>query len=43
MAYTMLKFTYAKLEPKILRSRFYKDFNKEFFLQDLQHGLNNNG
>ena len=43
MAYTMLKFTYAKLEPKILRSRFCKDFNKEFFLHDLQHGLNNNG
>ena len=39
----MLKSTYAKLEPKILRKRFYKDFNKESFLKDLQQGLNNNG
>ena len=43
MVYTMLKSTYAKLEPKILRNRSYKDFNKESFLQDLQHGLNNIG
>ena len=43
MVYTMLKFTYAKSEPKILRNRSYKDFNKESFLQDLQHGLNNIG
>ena len=34
----MLKST--KLEPKIARKRSYKDFNKESFLQDLQHGLN---
>ena len=39
MVYTMLKSTYTKLEPKILRKRSYKDFNKESFLQDLQHGL----
>ena len=37
----MLKST--KLEPKIARKRSYKDFNKESFLQDLQHGLNNIG
>ena len=43
MVYAMLKSTNAKLEPKILRSRSYKDFNKESFLQDLQHGLNNIG
>ena len=41
MVYTMLKSTYTKLEPKILRKRSYKDFNKESFLRDLQHGLNN--
>ena len=43
MVYTMLKSTYAKWEPKILRNRSYKDFNKESFLQDLHHGLNNIG
>ena len=42
MVYTMLKSTYTKLEPKILRKGFYKDFNKESFLRDLQHGLDNN-
>ena len=42
MVYTILKSTYTKLEPKILRNRSYKDFNKESFLQDLQHGLKNN-
>ena len=41
MVYTMLKSTYTKLEPKILRKRSYKDFNKESFLRDEQHGLNN--
>ena len=34
MVYTMLKSTYTKLEPKILRNRSYKD---------LQHGLKSNG
>ena len=43
MVYTMLKSTYTKLEPKILRKRSYKDFNKESFLRDLEHGLNNIG
>ena len=43
MVYTMLKSTYTKLEPKTLRKRSYKDFNKESFLRDLQHGLNNIG
>ena len=43
MVHTMLKSTYAKLETKILRNRFYKNFNDEFFLRDLQHVLNNNG
>ena len=28
MVYTMLKSAYTKLGPKILRNRFYKDFNK---------------
>ena len=37
----MLKSTYTKLEPKILRKRSYKDFNKESFLRDSQNGLNN--
>ena len=39
----MLKSTYTRLEPKILRNRSYKDFYEECFLQDLQHGLSNNG
>ena len=43
MVYTMLISKYTKLEPKTLRKRFYKDFNKETFLQDLQHGNNNIG
>ena len=43
MVYTMLKSKYTKLEPKMLRKRSYKDFNKESFLRDLQHGLNNIG
>ena len=41
MVYTMLNT--RKLETNILRTRSYKDFNKEFFLQDLQHGLNSYG
>ena len=41
MVYTMLKSTYTKLEPKTLRKRSYKDFNKKSFLRDLQQGLNN--
>ena len=41
MVYTILKSTYTKLEPKILRNHSYKDFNKESFFQDLQYGLNN--
>ena len=41
MVYTVLKSTYTKLEPKILRKRSYKDFNKESLIRDLQHGLNN--
>ena len=43
MIYIMLKSTYTKLELKILRNRSYKDFNKESFLRDLQHGFNNIG
>ena len=43
MVYTMLKSKYTKLELKVLRKRSYKDFNKESFLRDLQHGLNNIG
>ena len=39
----MLKSIYAKLEPKLLRTCPYKDFNKEIFHQDFQHGLNKNG
>ena len=41
MVYTMLRSTYTKLEPKTLRKRSYKDFDKKSFLRDLQHGLNN--
>ena len=37
----MLKSTYTKLEPEILRKHSYKDFNKESFLRGLQHRLNN--
>ena len=43
MVYTMLKSTYPKLEPKMLRNRSYRDYNKESFLQDIQHGLNSIG
>ena len=43
MICTMLKSTYAKVEPKILRNRSYKDFSKESLPQDLQHGLNDTG
>ena len=43
MVYTMLKSTYTKLEPKIVRNRSYKEINKESFLRDFQHGLNNIG
>ena len=42
MVYTMLKSTCTKSEPKILRNRSYKDFIKESFFQELQHGLNDN-
>ena len=31
MGYTILRYTYKKLEPNILRNRNYKDFNKESF------------
>ena len=43
MIYTMLKSTYTKLEPKILRKHSYKDFNEESFLWDLKHRFNNIG
>ena len=43
MVYAMLRSAYVKLEPNILRNRSYKNFNKESFLQDLQHWLNNIG
>ena len=39
----MLNSTYTNLELKILINRSYTDFNKKCFLQDLQHGLKNNG
>ena len=41
MVYTMLKSIYTKLEPKNLGKRSCQDFNKESFLRELQHGLNN--
>ena len=41
MVYTMQKSTYTKLESKMLGKLSYKDFNKESFLRDLQHRLNN--
>ena len=43
MVYTMLKSTYAKLEPKILRILSDKDVNEEYFLQAWQNGLNRFG
>ena len=43
MIYTMLKSTYTKAEPKILRKRSFKYFSDESFLQDLNHGLNDDG
>ena len=43
MVYTILKSICTKLEPKVIRNRSDKDFNKESFLRDLQHGLNNIG
>ena len=39
----MLNSTHTKVELKILINRSYKDVNKKCFLQDLQHGLKNNG
>ena len=43
IVYTMLKSTYPKLEPKMLRNRSYRDYSKESFFQDIQHGFNNIG
>ena len=43
MVYTMLKPTYTNSEPKNFKKYSYKDFIKESFLGDLQHGLNSIG
>ena len=39
--YTMLKSTYTKSEPKILRKRKYTNFRKEPFRRDLKQVLKN--
>ena len=43
MVHTMLKPTYTNSEPKNFKKYSYKDFIKESFLGDLQHGLNSIG
>jgi len=43
MIYTMLKSTYTKVEPVILRSRCYKNFSEDYFLNDLRLKLDNSG
>lgn len=41
--YTLLKFPYSKLEPKFFNNRSFKNYAEEPFLQDVKHGLGNNG
>ena len=43
MINTVLKSTYTKLEPTILRKRQYKNFSKDCFFKDLNFGLSNDG
>ena len=39
--YTMLKSTYTKSEPTVLRKRQYKNCSKESILKDLKFALSN--
>ena len=39
----MLKYTYTKMEPKVLSKRCFKNFSEQLFLQDLKQGLSNTG
>ena len=39
--YTMLKSTYTKSEPTVVRKRQYKNCSKESFLKDLKFALSN--
>ena len=41
--YTLLKFTYSKLEPNFFNNRSFKNYAEEPFLQDVKHELGNNG
>ena len=43
LIYTMLKFTYTKMDPKVLSKRCFKNFSEQSFLQDLKQGLSNTG
>ena len=42
LIYTMLKTTYAKLSPKIVKYRDYKNFNQEQFLFELDFCISSN-
>ena len=39
----MLKSTYTKLEPVVLKSRSYKGFSEDYFLNDLRLNLKTDG
>ena len=41
MIYTMLRSSYPKVEPKVLRKWHYKSFFKKSFLKDLKLGFSN--
>ena len=43
LIYTMLTFTYTKMEPKVLSKRCFKKFSEESFQQDLKQVLRNTG
>ena len=43
LIYIILKSTYTKMESKVLSKRYFKNFSKQFFLQDLKKGLINTG
>ena len=43
MIYTMLKSTYTKLGPVVLKSRSYKGFSEDYFLNDLRLNLKSDG
>ena len=43
LIYIILKSTYDKMESKVLSKRYFKNFSKQFFLQDFKKGLINTG